>query len=199
MNRSRRALALILLLAACEQPPQQPAAPLAGGVVDSIFPIEEEIRRFKATLSGPPPTALTGGAPSRDRLAAMFIKALESSDTAGLRRMVVTPWEFIELYYPYTQYTRAPYKQSPQTFWFLIQQNSDKGFSRALSRFGGKPTGYRGLDCPPVPLQQGDNRLWERCVVRWTATEGKPDPLGLFGSILERNGQFKFLSYSNDL
>jgi hypothetical protein len=170
----------------------------ALGVVDSVFPVEEEIRRFKAQISGPFPTALLDAAQSREELARRFISALERGDSAAITRMAVSAPEFIELYYPQSQFVKPPYRQSPALLWFMIRQNSDKGKLRALTRYGGRPAGFRALECKAQPAVQGRNRLWE-CAVRWTPAAGKPDPLRLFGMILERDGRFKFLSFANDL
>ena len=189
----------LLACAACSEPQQAQTAAAPAGVVDSIFPIEEEVRRFKLQLPGSAPAELSNTSESREALVERFIAALERSDTAEIGALAVTSWEFIELYYPYTQYTRPPYKQSPRLLWFLIQQNSQKGIGRVLTRYGGKPSGYRGIDCRDSAKIQGPNRIWERCQVRWTGGEQKPDPMILFGSILERNGRFKFISYANDL
>lgn len=41
-------------------------------------------------------------------------------------------------------------------------------------------------------------RTWEGCSVRVTPPEGDPFDMHLFGSILERDGVFKFVSYTND-
>src|SRR6476661_7758906 len=41
---------------------------LPGYVVDSIFPVDEEIRRFKTKIGGTPATVLAHGSPSREAL-----------------------------------------------------------------------------------------------------------------------------------
>ena len=35
-------------------------------------------------------------------------------------------------------------------------------------------------------------------MVRWQPPAGIPNPMKIFGIIMERNGRFKFVSYSND-
>lgn len=204
--RVRHVLAAAALALACEQRPSADPAntelvaadSVRTGVVDSVFPVEEEIRRFMTTLSGPLPTALQNATGSREALAQRFMTALVQNDTAAIHKLVLSPAEFIELYYPFSQYTKPPYKQSPGLLWFLIQQNSQKGISRALQRFGGNDVGYQRIDCQEPPEVQGRNRFWT-CVVRWTPEPNKPDPLRLFGSIMERDGRFKFVSYANGL
>ncbi len=193
-------IVVALLAAGCDrQPAAEAAVPAQQGVVDSIFPVEEEIRRFKGQLGSTLPTELQNGAHSRAELVSEFGNALPQHDTARIRILAINAAEFIELYYPYTQYTRPPYRQSPALLWFLIQQNSEKGLGRALARFGGQALDSRSLECQE-PRVQERNRLWD-CMVRWQTVgeAGKPDPIRLFGTILERDGRFKFLSFANDL
>ncbi|MGQ0816380.1 MAG: hypothetical protein ACT4O1_18275, partial [Gemmatimonadota bacterium] len=101
------------------------------GVVDSIFPIEEDIRRFRAARGGVSATELANADTSRAALVDRFMRALEDRDTAELRAMVITPAEFIDIYYPSSIYGKPPYKQSPELVWFLMQQSSEQGIKRA--------------------------------------------------------------------
>ena len=185
----------VLSLAACKG---AAPAPAVAGIVDSIFPVEEEIRRFKLELTGTPPVTLSGGASSKQQLVTMFVRALQARDTTTLRSLVLTAWEFIELYYPHTQYIQPPYRQSPATLWFLVQQSSEQGAGRALTRFGGRAIEQHSLDCPAPPQREGANRLYAGCEVLWTLG-GRAIRSRLFGTILERGGHFKFISYANDL
>lgn len=198
------AIAALPLALACEQRPPADLATTATadsppkGVVDSVFPVEEEIRRFKAALNVQLPTQLQNAAASREDLVQRFLTALEQNDTTTIRQLVLTPGEFIELYYPFSQYTKPPYRQGPALLWLLIQQNSQKGISRALQRFGNEDAGFRRLDCQDPPDVQARNRFWN-CLVYWTPQPNQPNPLRLFGSIMERDGRFKFVSYANGL
>lgn len=46
---------------------------------------------------------------------------------------------------------------------------------------------------------EGENRLWSECRVRRVSPAGDTVHQRIFGSILEREGGFKFVSYRNDL
>lgn len=165
-------------------------------VVDSILPPEEALRRFREGL----PTAdrLAGGADSRDALVRRFIGAVEAQDTAALREMVVTRAEFAHLVYPTSRYTRPPMQQDPALVWLQMQLNSEKGVVRLLRRHGGAETEFRGYACEEQPTTEGENRLWERCTVQ-LAADGGDVTLRWFGSIIERDGHFKLMSYANGL
>jgi len=202
---------LPVLLAACEgpAPASRPGAALApvealplpapasqpGGVVDSILPPEEEIRRFRLTAPGTP-SALTGGAISRDGLVRRWVRALERGDTLALAGMLLNAEEFITFYYPESPYTRPPYRQSPRVRWMLMRNVNDQGATRVLRRHGGASLGFRGYQCPWDPEILGRNRIWTGCAVRFVEA-GDVVERRLFGPILERGGRFKFLTYGS--
>lgn len=174
------------------------AAPVVQGIVDSVFPIDEEIRRFMATLDSVP-TALRQGAGSRDELVQRFIRAVEARDTTELPRLVIQRDEFITFYYPHTRYTARPHELAPALLWFQMENPSSRGLNRLLERMGGRSLGFEGLSCPDEPLLEERNRIWEGCTVTLRAPDGSLAPHRLFGAILERDGTWKFLSYANAL
>jgi hypothetical protein len=199
--------ALLIAAAGCgsNEPDRQAAAQAADALpngpppthVDSILPIEEALRRFRETV-GPEPATLEGGARSRDELVDRFVRALATHDTTSFADMLMSAEEFAWLYYPHTRYTSPPYRQAPELVWFQIQNGSSRGLRRLLTRLGGSALEVPGHRCAPEPLVEGPNRIWEQCILRMASPEGKPKVMGLFGSILERDGVFKFVSYTND-
>ncbi len=176
--------------------PDGPGDPLRPiHVVDSIFPPAEQLRRFRAGL--PRPAGLEGGSATADALARRFLAAVEHSDTADLRAMALTRAEFAYLYYPGSASARAPGREDPRIVWFLIQQNSETGIERALRKLGGRRLELRAWRCPEA-TQSSALRVTEGCTVTFTIDGGAPQTLRLFGSILEKDGQYKLLSYAND-
>jgi hypothetical protein len=193
----------LLLLSACDsaldgsgsfaaEPSQAPTA-----AVDSILPVEEEIRRFLATLPEEV-TGLAGGEESRDALVARFVRSLEAGDTLDLARMAMGRGEFGYLYYPTSRYTRPPYRLSPELVWFQNRNQSDRGLSRLLSRYGGQAMGYVSYQCPGEPEAEGENRFWHLCSVS-RVQQGDTVSVRLFGSIWERDGHFKLVGFANEL
>lgn len=165
--------------------------------VDSIFPVEEELRRFRVGLAEPSGLG-RGAAASRDLLIDAFLDALAVHDTAAFAAMALDRAEFAHLYYPHTRYTRPPYELSPALLWFQLQQNSEKGLVRVLRRLGGKRHDLLDYRCDEAPEVQERNRIWTGCELRLEA--GSDTVSGRwFGSILERDGRFKFISYTNGL
>jgi hypothetical protein len=125
------------------------------------------------------------------------VRAVETRDSTELAEMLVNAAEFITFYYPESKYTRPPYRQKPSLRWFLMATASSQGAARVWQRHGGLPLAYAGYRCDPVPEVVGHNRIWTNCVV--TLQRG-PEKLErrLFGPILERDGEYKFLSYGTD-
>jgi hypothetical protein len=168
-----------------------------GYIVDSILPIEEDVRRFRAAVGGIAVSALAEAAPSRDALVAQFAAAVSERDSVALRSFAISPREFIDLVYPSSPYTKPPYRQSPSLLWSQIQLPSGSGLGRLLDRLGGRPLRVEALSCPGAPEQQGDNRLHANCTVRFASGDAPLRDGRLFGTILERRGRFKFVSFAN--
>lgn len=167
----------------------------AVGVVDSSLSMEEGLRRFREGL--PVVSELTAGDRSREALVRRFVRALERSDTNDLRAMAITRSEFAYLYYPASQHTRPPTAQVAGLVWFFNIQSSQKGLTRAMRRYGGKPLLYGGHTCAAAPIREGPNTFWSACNLRIAAAPNIGD-VSLFGTIIEREGRFKFLTYAND-
>lgn len=171
---------------------------LPGYVVDSIRPIEEELRRFRAAADGDSATELDGGESSRGQLVRQFIVAIAEADTVRLREMMLTPREFSDLLYPESPYMRPPYRQAPGLVWSRIEASGTTGLTRLLRRLGGQPVRYLAHTCSGTPESYGSNRIWKGCVVRIRGAAGQTAAVRLFGSIVERDGVFKFVNYAND-
>lgn len=171
---------------------------LPGYVVDSILPVQEELRRFREAVGGGRVLALEDGAPSRDSLVTGFIHALARQDSVKLRKMLLSAGEFAWLVYPESPYTRPPYTQAPSLVWTQIQNPAQSGFTRIVRRVGGTPLRYGGYDCSPNPDHQGKNLIWTKCTVRVAEPGQALRNRRLFGSIIERDGRFKFVSYANE-
>lgn len=169
-----------------------------GYVVDSILPVEEELRRFRVAVGGQPVTALTGGSQPREALVRRFMKALAADDSAELRTMELNAREFADLVYPESPYTHAPYRQSPALVWNQIQNPSASGFRRLVRRLGNQPLQYLDHRCDSNPDRQGRNLLWTNCSVRLRGPNGDTTTHRLFGSVIQRDGSFKIVSYRNE-
>ena len=163
--------------------------------IDSALSAEDAMRRFRADIPAPV-TQYSDGASSRDALVRKFVDNVAKQDTVSLARLAVSRGEFAYLYYPNHPQSRPPYELTPQLMWFQMTANSDKGLRRLLRDFGGQqlPVNYSCADSAEI---QNGNRIWTKCVVETGADVKKR--VALFSAILERQGTYKFLSYTNSL
>lgn len=165
--------------------------------VDSVFPIEEELRRFQDGLAEV--DRFTGAAASIEELVETFIGALETEDAERLASLAMTREEFAWLYYPHTIYTAPPYELSPALVWFQQQNRSSRGMLRLLQRYAGETLFYTGFECPDGGESFGSGWIRHGCVVTGELPTGEAVEERLFGSILEVGGTYKFVSFSNEL
>jgi hypothetical protein len=168
-----------------------------GYIIDSVVPIEEELRRFRAAIGGETATEFGHGRSTRDDLVRHLVRAVASQDTAAMRDMILSAREFADLVYPSSPYTHAPYAQAPGFVWSQIVQPSASGFRRLMRRRGGVAFRYLDHTCNPIPEKQGENRIWTGCTLRVRSPDGDTTTQRWFGSIIERGGRFKFVSYAN--
>ncbi len=171
---------------------------LPGYVIDSILPVEEQLRRFRAVLGGERATTLLPAIRSRDSLVSRFVDRLAAGDSAALRAMAVTAREFADLVYPDSPNTKPPYSQDPALVWRTIQNPSESGFIRLVRRAGGIHVRLVGYRCEAAPTRQGRNTLWGGCLLDLKGPKGDTSTHRFFGTILERDGHFKFLSFRNE-
>lgn len=197
VNRSLVLCAAALALA-CGGDARPSADVPPGGVVDSALPIAELLTRFQATLPDSP-TTLVGGAAAPEALTRALFTAVAASDTNALRALIVTRSEFGFLYYPHSQFTRAPYELAPDLVWLTTVSASEKGAGRFLARYGGRALRFEQLLCGDTAQTEGPNRIQRGCRVRFAVPDSGVREVQLFGALLSRDGRTKFLSFANDL
>ena len=198
-----RAAALVaaMALAACggetasAKAPEASTAAAPATVVDSVHSMDEELRRFTAGL-GPAPAELAGGQGTADALARRWLAALAAGDTAALGRMHVSRAEFAWLYWKGSHLSKPPYEMPPGLLWFQVEGESNAGITRALAAYGGKRLAFRSMACGNHRVD-GPGRIHQGCDVTFRV-DGKTETRRLFGNLLERGGQVKFLSYANE-
>ncbi|MEW5915725.1 MAG: hypothetical protein AB1762_04945 [Gemmatimonadota bacterium] len=167
-----------------------------GYVIDSIFPAEEELRRFNAGSMRP--AALSGGASDRETLVRQFARALQQADTATLRTLLLTRAEFGHLVFPESPFAREPFKTKPGLVWMQLVAASERGMTRLLDRVSGPGVQISSLRCDRTPEDQGPNTYWRNCSVL-VHRQGTPTHRAqLFGQILVRDGRAKFVAYDGD-
>ena len=197
--RSLSGLGLCLLLACPASNAEQAGAPWRkpGDKIDSILPMPEYLRRFREGLTEP--AEFQGGAASREALARRFLSAVSAHDSGAFAALMISRAEFAWLVFPHHIYAAPPYELDPEIFWMQLTAGSAKGLGRSLERLGGRALALQALDCRRDTLQVrgGPVRVWSSCGIRYREGD-RLRTARLFGSIVERGGRFKLLSYAND-
>lgn len=165
-----------------------------GYVVDSVFPPDEARRRFLATIPGPVPDRLQGGARSVDALLRAYHARLVARDTAALGSLVVTKAEFGHLYLPVSPEVTAG--MQPAIAWLLFEETSARGGARILERVGGDPASVVGTTCRGEPTRLDGISLRGPCGVI-VQRSGRRDTLWLANRVIERNGVAKLFGLAN--
>lgn len=198
----------LLLLSACRDSVPRTAADsqaahvaevvAAGGTVDSILPIAEHLARFQRDVGALPDT-LRGASPTRDQLVDRWARAVAASDTTVLNTLLIDRAEFAVLYYPGSRMSLAPYEAPPELLWGQLLAASNEGIRAVLKNFGGQTLKVIAIRCPNPIVDEGRNRLHGECLVTLQRGTDMPTEARLFGTILERDGRFKFVGYANAL
>ena len=199
MTRAALIATVVLFSASCNR--DRPAAtaaatdsaPDTAQHVDSVVPREVSIERFRQGTRQV--TSFTGGAKSRDALVKAWVKAIEAADTVALKKMLINRDEFAWLYYPTASQGLPPYDLTPSLLWFMTDGQTTKGLRRLLEERAGKPLHFIGYSCDPKPTAEGENTVWGPCEIRQLRAPGDTVQERLFGLLVERGGEWKFLSY----
>jgi hypothetical protein len=168
-----------------------------AGHVDSVVSREEALRRFRADLRDPP-VALSGDHRTREALVRQLVYVLAQRDTLALEPLVITRAEFAYLYYPNSPLSMPPYDLGPGLMWFQLQESNRKAALALLRERAGKPLRYASHQCDRSE-RQGANTIWSECSVLRRAPGRSAWREQLFGTIIERDGRFKFIALSNEL
>src|SRR5687768_7711198 len=165
-----------------------------AGVVDSVLPPEASHARFTNGLARP--TGLSGGSETISALIGKFLDAAARGDTAALAGLLVSRAEYGFLYYPTSLYSRKPYELAADVAWLLSSEENAKGARRLLQRLSGHRLSLDTFHCERTD-REGANVVHSGCSVSF-AEDGQTSVKRLFRSVIERDGQFKFLSYAGD-
>jgi hypothetical protein len=193
LNAAAVVVVVATLALTCSGRDTKTSTPVAGTSASAAVPtIQDELTAFRSGMTVQPRTL--DGPPSRDSLVRLFERAVAKGDTTTLSRLQVNREEFAYLYYPDSKMARPPYELGPDMMWMQIQSQSSRGLQRLLAKNRGRRLGIRSLECQPPDRQNAV--VIHQCGVR-TSTDATPKQL--FGSIIERDGRFKFVGYSNQL
>jgi hypothetical protein len=167
-----------------------------GYVVDSIFPPDEALRRFQATVEGAPVTRLMGGAKDSETLLRRYWSMLVRHDTLGIRSLVVSHSEFAYVYFPES----APFASGMQPVgaWLMYESLTGRGLSRAFRAAESADTNIVSTPCRDRARDEGKSLTFGPCAVVLRKGAGF-DTLWIAGTVIRRDGVHKLLGLDNSL
>lgn len=174
------------------------AAAIGPDHVDSARTPTEHLARFRRA-AGSPVDTLRHAAPTLHGLVRAWAAALSARDTTALLDLAFDRAEFAWLFYPDSPMSKPPYEMPPGLLWSQMAGNSDEGLQKVLELLGGKSLAVTAVKCPALPPREGRNLLRQGCVVSLKVGNDSLAAERYFGSIVERDGRFKFLSHANRL
>lgn len=141
---------------------------------------------------------LANGADSPEALASAVVAALECKDGQRLKALAVSEQEFRDHVWPELPAAR-PDRNLPFSYvWMDLNQKSDGHLARALEEFSGRSLRVASIRFAGGATQYGTYVVHRDSRVAVTADDGTTREVVLFGSVLEKNGQFKVFSYVTD-
>lgn len=142
------------------------------------------------------PVELESGQPSIRALAELALQAIEARDLEALNSLRVTEQEYKKVFFPEFPEAQPGHNLSSDFQWFHLNMKSLKGLKDAIEEYGGQ-----SFELMDIVVTQGTqeyksfkaHKKVELKVRR--ATDGQELQIRVFGSVVERYGQFKIFSF----
>ncbi|MCB0710956.1 MAG: hypothetical protein KDD67_01360 [Ignavibacteriae bacterium] len=152
------------------------------------------------TLS-PNPTPLSGGKPSVEELVEAGLKGLNEKDTATLLTMMISREEYDSIIYPELgkYWSGARDMRETITQWQRTNHfgSAEKGLRRLLRDYGGKSFKLAAVEFQDSTQTYPSYTIYQRPIVAAIDDHNKKGQIKNFGSIIEKNGVFKFFSFND--
>lgn len=143
----------------------------------------------------------SGGSATMDGLIGELLVQLESQDEKGLRALRVTEREYRELVVPGNvakgEQPQILSGEASEYFWQVMDQKSRHFEKLLLQRFGDTPFTVKDVSFEKGHKEYAGHQAWRRLSLVVT-DEGGQDRLIRTGSIIERDGRYKFVSFIRD-
>ena len=146
----------------------------------------------------PPRPPLRNALPSPEALSEAVLAALAAGDAGRLRALALDEREFRTAVWPGLPASR-PERNVPFDYaWGDLRQKSGNALRRLVARHGGRRYRLAGVGFAGETTEYRTFRVHRETVLDLLDEEGAALRLALFGSILEREGEFKLFSFVVD-
>ncbi|HUG44798.1 MAG TPA: hypothetical protein VMN76_11225 [Acidobacteriota bacterium] len=155
--------------------------------------------QLKESRSAPPPPveggALASSSASIRMLLERFLQALHEGDEAKLRQMALNKLEFKMYVWPHLPSSRPGTNLSADYVWEQMQPRTRAGFHRTFQDHGGRRYQLEGWSFKKGEKDYGGFVIHGDARISVFEENGEKRTLNLFGSVIEREGEFKIYSY----
>ena len=190
--RRRRLLAAaafgLLLAASC------------GGAPSDEARADTDLRPAVAPPDSPAASAmpLPGSAKTPEATARLALERIASGDREGLLALALTETEFREVVYPELPASRPERNTSADYLWRGLRQKSRNALAFTFDRHAGAPLELLAVDFLGETTDYGTYRVHRKTALTVRAPDGKKSVVRVFGSMIERGGEYKIFSFVTD-
>lgn len=144
---------------------------------------------------------VAGGASSMDELIEWFLTALREGDRTKIEALRLTKDEYVQLVMPgHVRPGEPPQRLSPEAaeyFFGVMDTKSHYHREMLIGRFEGRSLELRAIAFEKGVASYAGHRVHKRASLELRDEEGSPVELRT-GSVVERDGRFKFASFIRD-
>lgn len=202
------ALALALLASGCgaKKPdtalPQNDSLARARAYLDSLERLKAVYESKPKPYPEPLPDSvkarrLKNGFRTPEALCDAFLEALEKRDTARLYDLTLTQDEYLNWIWIEMPSSKPIFNIPLEFVWENNWRNSVKGAYRALYNYGGKKLAFASLEFKEPDDEYQSFKFKMKPLLTVVDSAGKAYKLGYFSAIVEMNGLYKALNYTD--
>ncbi len=131
--------------------------------------------------------------PSKERLIKRALSAIEDRDALALKKIMITEQDFRNYIWPElpAKKNNAPYDY----IWSQMAMKSGLGIENIMNTLGGIKMTFRDCAFEDSMESYSGFTIYSGAIVRVEGQQDLERKLRVFGSIVERAGEFKILSY----
>ena len=175
------------------------AASCGGGPSDEAR-AETDLRPAVAPPASPAasPAPLPGSAKTPEATARLALERIAAGDREGLLALALTEAEFREVVYPELPASRPERNTSADYLWRGLRQKSRNALAFTLDRHAGAPLELLAVDFLGETTDYGAYRVHRKTALTVRAPDGGKTVVRVFGSMIERGGEYKIFSFVTD-
>lgn len=175
------------------------AASCGGGPSDEAR-AETDLRPAVAPSDSPAASAapLPGSAKTPEATARLALERIAAGDREGLLALALTEAEFREVVYPELPASRPERNTSADYLWRGLRQKSRNALAFTLDRHAGPPLELLAVDFLGETTDYGAYRVHRKTALTVRAPDGGKTVVRVFGSMIERGGEYKIFSFVTD-